>query len=332
MISLKPRVARLLAVVLLCMVALEAVGLVYLKELPFSRITVLSYDTEGDLYWRPERGKPSTFTDSRGVMQAIVGPEYGVFRQYRAAVEEEVGIELAGAQSDLERAVVLRQWARGQYDFSAGSGKLRMFDYEGLLRNRRHDSGLCDAFATLFVGAAISIGLPARVVHLNTSAGTDSRGHYTAEVYLPDQQRWVVMDPLYNCYYSVEDRPLSALDLHRLARKSQAHIVKVERTTGPKGPPGLHLDNYYRYFQIVNRTDFDTYRLNLFGDKLLFLNWVGDGASVLGRREAALRVILFFIWPAVALVTAAVLIVGGRPRRSLFLLAGKKPVRPEYRE
>jgi len=333
MTSLRRRAARLLSVVLLAMVALEALGLVYLKRLPFSRITVLNYETEADLYWHPTPGRRSAVTDSRGVTQVIVGPDYSVFRQYRAAVQADCGIELDGAQTDLERAVILRRWARRQYEFSSGSGKIGMFDYAALLRHRTIESGLCDAFATLYVGAAIATGLPARVIHLNTAPGVNSQGHYTVEVYLPDQRRWVVMDPLYDVYYTADGRPLSALDLHRLAMADHALVrTKVERAGPAKPPAALALDNYYHHVQIVNRTDFDTHRLNIFGKKLLFLNWTGDGASPLGRWEAVLRTVLFFVWPAAGLVVAALLIAAGRPRTSRFLLVGTKPVRPEFRE
>ena len=341
MIEFKGRTSRILSVVILLTVALEALGLVYLKELPFSRITVVNVGREADLYWPPTPGKHSEFTGADGVPQVIVGPDYGVLRQYRLALPADRGLELEAARTDLERAVILRKWARDQYDYNVGSGKIGMFDYGALLQSRiretgpvSREAGLCDAFTTLFVAACLSQGMPARVIHLTTSGGTDSRGHYTAEVYLNDLKKWAVMDALYNCCYTIDGRPLSALELFRLRRQSLPLVsaVKVERNGSTTGPVGLPLDEYYRHFQVLARTDFDTYRLNLFTHKLVFLNWVGDGARPLGRQEAVLRVVLFYVWPGLGLAVTLVLIVGGRPRTSLLLLAARKPVRPEYRE
>lgn len=336
MVEFRSRTSRLLSVALLAMIAVEVLGLVYLKRLPFSRITVLNYDVESDLYWHPQPGMRSEFTDSRGVTHVIVEPDYGVLRRYGDDLKTELGDDLAAAATDLDRAVLLRRWARDQYEFSDAAGKVRMFDYDALRQGRLEPGGvLCDGFATLLVGAALSRGLPARLVHLNTTGGVDSEGHYVAEIYLRAIEQWVVQDPANNCYYA--DRgtgaPLSALDLHRLARQNLAKVeARVERGGATTPLIGIDPDRYYRHFQIVNRTDLDRYRLHLFGPKLLFLNWVGDGAAAVGQKEAVLRVAFLFVWPACCLVVGGVLILGARPRVSLLLLVGRKPVRPEYRE
>jgi len=84
---------RILSVGLLVMIGLEALLLVHLLQLPFSRITVLNYDRVEDLY-RPDPPTPgvtNTWTDSRGVTQVIVGPDYGILRQYRLAVQNDAG-------------------------------------------------------------------------------------------------------------------------------------------------------------------------------------------------------------------------------------------------
>jgi len=144
------------------------------------------------------------------------------------------------------------------------------------------------------------------------------------------------MDPLYNCYYSVAGKPQSALDLHRLARTGDQALmlnsVRVERGGATSDPQMLAISEYYRHFQVVARTDFDQYGLNLFRDRLLFLNWVGDGAPPLGRQEAVLRILLLGVWPALGLVVAIVLILTARPRTSMLHLTNRKPVRPEFRE
>jgi hypothetical protein len=338
MLEFRPRTSRFLSAAVLAAVALEALGLAWLKELPFSRIQVINVNREQDLYWTPRPGQWNEHIGPPGVAQSIVAPDYSVLRSYRQAIRNDPSVDLKSETTDLRLAVALRQWARDQYDFNAGSGRLGMFDYDALLRNRLREgsfreSGLCDAFSTLFVGACLAFGLPARVIHLNTSAGIESQGHYTAEVYLSDHQQWVVMDPLYNCYYTAEGRPLSALDLHRFARRGQAlSEIKVQPSRAATDPVGLPLDRYYQHFQVVARTDFDHYGLNLFRDKLLFLNWTGDGAAPLGRQEEVLRLLLFFIWPPLVLAVTLLLILGSRPRTSLLILSARKPVRPEYRE
>ena len=160
--------------------------------------------------------------------------------------------------------------------------------------------GLCDAFSVLFVGAALSMDIPARLVHLTTTGGPGAKGHYVVEVWIRELNKWVMMDVLYNCRYEIDDMPLSALEIHNayFINHVKPTIVRDSSKTPPdpnKNSDGLK--GLYKHMQIINRTDLGEYGIAWFDKKLKFINWVDNVSPPLGRMEEFLRPVLFIILP-----------------------------------
>lgn len=162
----------------LVLFAIEAAGLWYLKVLPFSRIDVVNTSDVRDIYWNPEEVSGSVYTSPSGVMHVAAGPNYGIFPTIRKTIEQSVP-DLDTA-SDFERVLALKLWAHGRFAVRSRVGDYAMFDYRKSFQPDGQPKALCDAFATLFVGACLSLSIPARLVHLNTSSEAGFQGHYIA--------------------------------------------------------------------------------------------------------------------------------------------------------
>jgi hypothetical protein len=64
---------------------------------------------------------------------------------------------------------------------------------------------LCDSYARLFVIAAQTLGIPARIVEL--------RGHIVPEVFVREIGKWMMIDPTNGYYISKDGEPLSVAEI-----------------------------------------------------------------------------------------------------------------------
>ena len=129
--------------------------------------------------------------------------------------------ELAGlmvnSDSRWQRAIRLRNWlATGRYSVALPGLGTRV-PREAYLEMREGKPVLCGNLAEIYVALCESAGLIARPVGLSLMVrdgtfGTDT--HAGAEIWIPELGGWVYQDPTFNCYWTVDGRPASALQLH----------------------------------------------------------------------------------------------------------------------
>lgn len=97
---------------------------------------------------------------------------------------------------------------------------------------------MCMHYAVVFVSACASVGISARPVVLADDAnGVD--GHFAAEVWLPDLQRWIYVDPNHDAIFFKDGQPMSVSEI-RSAGVNLAGLV----AWGPghnlqSGSPGM---------------------------------------------------------------------------------------------
>ena len=130
--------------------------------------------------------------------------------------------ELAGinqsTESDWQRAVRIRNWlTSGRYNV-AMPGLSTRTPREAYAQMRQGKPVLCGNLADIYVALCESVGLTARTVGLSLMVrdgtfGTDT--HAGAEIWLPELGGWVYQDPTFNCYWTINGRPASALQLHK---------------------------------------------------------------------------------------------------------------------
>ncbi len=61
--------------------------------------------------------------------------------------------------------------------------------------------------------ACVSVGLNARMIHLGDES---NNGHYAAEVWSDEHGKWIFMDPLYDCHFTLQRHAALRLELHNL--------------------------------------------------------------------------------------------------------------------
>jgi hypothetical protein len=129
--------------------------------------------------------------------------------------------ELAGvvypSDSLWQRANRIRNWlaTRGYRTAMPGlSTRTPREAYQQMLRGR---PVLCGNLADIYVALCEASGIVARQVGLSLMVRDGSFGsdtHAGAEIWIPEMGGWVYQDSTFNCYWELDGKPASALDLH----------------------------------------------------------------------------------------------------------------------
>lgn len=111
----------------------------------------------------------------------------------------------------------VRTWVRNQQGDSRelwmGANDSSSDDAATLLeRIRAGVPGSCRRMAYVFLGALQAGGVDARIVILGESLELGATYHSTVEAWLPEERRWILVDPSYDTLFLSAGRPLSAAD------------------------------------------------------------------------------------------------------------------------
>ena len=234
-----------------------------------SFFATVNVDDPRELYVAPGEGFPFESED----------PAHPALRELRETYALD---SIAVGSSDLERVARLSSWVRGSLRHAVPY-ELPVWDARLILDRgtRGVEDYICLHLVVVLVQCALAIGLQARMVNLHMEvAGGDpaevSPGgvycpeHVVAEVWLPDQQRWVMFDPDHDCYYSRDGQALSAWQLHDALLEdalSQLDCIRGPHSVAqePDGTPieddvdewfATFLPQYYRHVSILMRNDF----------------------------------------------------------------------------
>ena len=179
--------------------------------------------------------------------------------------------EVAGAGDDLTRATRLRVWLKGRWPHRL---PLSNPPYDGLVildRAAQGEAFICMHYSVALVHCCAALGIDARVVNIHRgiaetypigeegAAGVDE--HVTTEVYCRELERWVMLDPDFDCTFELRGEPLSAWGIHR------AHVrgEPVESVEGPGAAEYASLGHdwyeatlstYYAHVSLLLRNDF----------------------------------------------------------------------------
>jgi hypothetical protein len=165
--------------------------------------------------------------------------------------------------TDFEKILLLKKWVRKQLKQPGVSTNYPPWDALVILDWARKNKVqvMCGHYAVLFVQCLTGLGIPARYVDLSTEKND---GHFVAEVWSQDFQKWVLIDPYFDLYYEKEGIPLSGLSLHL------AYINKdfkgIEKVSAQKIQDITNEDDlkvFYNY-TIVLRNNHISQPVNLF--------------------------------------------------------------------
>ncbi|MCC6766901.1 MAG: transglutaminase domain-containing protein [Deltaproteobacteria bacterium] len=138
-----------------------------------------------------------------------------------------------GAGNDFERWVRLMHWARDRFPHrpNAAAPDAQAFDGAALLARRGADDGyLCGTIAPLLVQAVTALGGHARRVELRL---TPHDSHVVTEVWSSHVGKWLVLDPDYDAWFTVDGIPQHALELHALWARGAVDAVRVHWRESP---------------------------------------------------------------------------------------------------
>lgn len=177
---------------------------------------------------------PASYLGSSGEQARELAERYGLAEQ------------VADGQTELERMVRLREWTKSRFPLGVPN-PYPPWDARVVLNwvTSGRTGAFCAQFAQIFVQCAAAIGWPARYV--GALSDETGKGHFVAEIWSNQHDKWVLMDPLYNVHYEREGVPLNAFDLHR-----------AWLDTGGKG---VDLVRGRRYFDDDPRIEDEAHRL-----------------------------------------------------------------------
>ncbi len=227
----------------------------------------------------------------------------------------------ASTTDEWQKYLALRSWVNATVPFGNPRRDSNWNAAEILkeIRERRGAAFLCDEHAAVFVGACISNGLNARMVYLRSETG---KGHYAAEVWSNQQQKWVYMDPLYDFSYCDNAVCYTTLDLHNLYLKT-----RHGRSQTPRGFfPNQDYLNLFSAFQIIMANDFLSHPyqsvFDIISGRIKTLRWLDADTPRLNKWRVAGELILFYYVPKIgrplilcAGFSAAMIVIAGAARK-----------------
>ena len=199
--------------------------------------------------------------------------------------------------------IALRSWVSRQIPNKIPVMKSR-WDAQRILQAVRKDPSvgfICDAYAATYVSCCASVGLIARMIHLGDES---NNGHYAAEVWSDAHKKWIFMDPLYDCHFTLQDAPLSALELHNLWKRGKIREVITHGRDGmilkAASPPSGYA-NLFQDIQLVNANDFLTTPfssvLDLLTSKIRFLRYIDESNPPYNRVKQVWQLLMFYYLP-----------------------------------
>lgn len=246
------------------------------------------------------------------------------------------------APGGLEIAIALRDWASRNLEVSLSAPPdLSISDLVAGIKGPEVPPPVwCDSYAKIFLLAAHSVGVEARIVHLSADAGPALQAHYANEVWVSELSKWVLMDAFFNLYIQIDGQPASALEIHKVAfglTPAERIVIKKGASQGEFSPK-KYLDNF-QCLQIVGGPVFSSGKeLLLKNKRIVFYNFVDEVSPPLRRRDNAVIFLFKYILPLLILLFFILLLStyrrarrgwARRPRERLpFLLPPRREDKP----
>lgn len=134
-----------------------------------------------------------------------------------AFFRHELSQTISASDSKWDRAQKIRNWLAKTRHATALPGLKTRIPREAYLQMRQGKPVLCGNLAEIYVALCQSVGLVARAVGLSFTVRDGTFGvdtHAGAEVWIPEMGGWIYQDPTFNCYWLIDGRAASALQLH----------------------------------------------------------------------------------------------------------------------
>lgn len=190
--------------------------------------------------------------------------------------------EIAGEGNTFDRANRLLVWLaarichKGDYDSSL-TNAVDLLDYS---LDKGLESGInCLSLSVALTEMCLSVGIFARRMSMMPLSPYDGDNHVVCEVWLPEEQRWVMMDPSYGGFVTDENgKALSLLSLRQiLASRGEVRFSDGFHYNGDRNLDFEDIKCYYAknlfYFKWLEVQTFDSDHFA--GNRTLYLTPVG---------------------------------------------------------
>jgi hypothetical protein len=223
--------------------------------------------------------------------EQFTAPEMNFLREQTLPVAEN-------NNDEWQKFLALRSWVKATIPFG---NPLRDSNWNAAAilkeaRGNRDAAFLCDEHAAVFVTACVSAGLNARMIYLRGETGN---GHYAAEVWSDQQQKWLYMDPLYDFSYCENNACYSTLELHNLYLKNKKSTFQHPLITFPQ----KDYLNLFHEFQVIMANDFLSYPYNsvwdLISGRISTLRWIDADTPQLKKWHTAGELLIYYYVPKV---------------------------------
>lgn len=323
------RRAYILALIILSVAAefllIRAVPLLESHNHPLvSSLTCLETGERDDLYWTingDQAGREGATVVAGRHRFSFENPHDPKVRWLRAHTLPVV----QGVDHQWDRFRALRSWVSEQIPYG-DAGIKSHWDAQRILEAAWSSPAagfICDAFAATYVSACASVGLNARMIHLGDGRGY---GHYAAEVWSDDHDKWIFMDPLYNWHFTLNGLPLTALELHDLWKRGELGKLEKWGNDPEKPDHGSVPPDYFNLLQdiqVITANNFlsspHTSVFDLLSFRIRHLRWVDETNPRYDRIDLARKLAIYYYLPK---VLRAVVIPFVLPAWIVFLVVG----------
>jgi hypothetical protein len=148
-------------------------------------------------------------------------------------VREKLDRVIAPGKDEFEKMRLLCDWVNSQWK-NGRPDPYPPWDANLILKMIRagETGGFCAQYAVVFCQACLSLGWQARYVELNPKEGPNS--HFITEVWSNQYNKWIVLDPFYDCHFELAENPLplSALEVREALIKGGDDAVRIVRGKG----------------------------------------------------------------------------------------------------
>jgi hypothetical protein len=180
-------------------------------------ITITSRDQEAQQLGQLTLQRRGTAIAGIPVIENRIAPRERLTSDDAAFLRKEIGAAVSSSDSPWQKANKIRAWL-AQLRYRLGMPGLSTRNpreaYEQMKTGR---AVLCGNLAEIYAALCEALGLIARPVGLSVAVqkglfGVDT--HAGAEVWIPEMGGWIYQDPTFNCYWQVDGKPASAMQLH----------------------------------------------------------------------------------------------------------------------
>jgi hypothetical protein len=188
----------------------------------------------------------SSVVDGVPIKRLVLASDQPIDGESARFWSQEVGSVLSTANSTIERADLLSDWiGRRTYGRRAAEGsqkgKVRpdpIVSADGREILASIDQGTsfnCLSLANLYYDVGRASGLNVRRVDLTLRHLAPYEAHAVVEVWCPEQENWILLDPTYTLRYEVDGHAANALDLHRAVVEGRFEAIRVLRAADAPG-------------------------------------------------------------------------------------------------